>query len=876
MVLAAVCPLIAHAQSQLPSSSTWRLLKHDCNLPSSAWSQRERPGDANQHRRIEQFDYFCGPGSQILVARSIEPCLLIPDLSIRVDVMAPLHGVQLLLHVVLPEAVSSNGAESVAVWIHGPATQSAGRWETLAVGEGSSCDLAKLLQQQTWGLKSQAGRNISLDRAYIDQIALNIYTQPGQNRVDVAEPVIQGAVSAQQFLTPPIIRDNQLRLAALTQDGLTDAVVQRKGSVIEVNGQPFFARIIQHNGEPFAYLRTLGFNTIQLPASATDVQLVEARQAGVWLICPPPPSLGIKPIAADFDRVLAWSLGDALAERELTGARQRAQEIRDFDSRRGRLIVAAVRAEWANYSGFCDALLTGQTTMGGTFPLASYAAWLHECSESFGHSIPLWVDVDTELSSRLIRQAAALGGQTPPTPILHQQALFATYEALSAGARGIRFKSRSRLDATDPATRLRALTLTWLNRKLGQVEPWAMGGARMGTLPLGDTGLSVTALKTNRAQLLIVQRKTGWEHRVAGDAPLHTIHVRDIYSGVADRAYLLAEHGLPLISSQFGGNGADIQIEHCPASAAVVLTQDPQVVASLSGNGSGSDQRPLVTLHAELVRQWLTVLQLVESQLVRYGRSSPSASGTLNEASAMLRKADEMLRSGSFATASLFIDQADQRLADTVREMLAIAYQPFRDHAAAPLLSHPCLLPAHWQLADRLAQNQWQANGLAGGDFENLQHMVDAGWQNVRTNESQYQTTVELTAPAAAQGSFGLRLAAVNLEAPRGLPQQPPLEIVSAPVAVPGGHMIRIHGYVNIQRQPAGAAGALVIADNLGGDDLALRVAVTEGWREFVIYRATTEPVTLRLNIQLNSPGEVWLDEITVRTTPIPLATASR
>ncbi|HMP78314.1 MAG TPA: hypothetical protein PKD54_02570, partial [Pirellulaceae bacterium] len=679
-------------------ANAWRLWRHDCNLPGGTWSQRERPGDGDRRRHIEQIDFVCGAGSEILVTYDIEKCLLIPDLAIQLEVKSPMPGVQLMLRAVLPDNDVSGSKDPLTVWLAGPISQSADRWETLGVGAGSTHDLHKLLQQKTWGLKSQAGQGLSLERAYIDQLALNIYTQPGRNRVEIGAPVVQGAVSAEQFVSPHAIRDAHLRLAGSEQDGRVDFIVQRTGTVIEIGGRPFFARIIQHNGEPFAFLQSLGFNTIQLPASATDAQLIEARQAGVWLICPPPPSLGIKPIGADHDRVLAWSLGDNLGERELTGAQQRAREIRDYDSRRGRLVTAAVRADWANYSGFCDALMVGQPTMGGTFPLASYAAWLHECSLSMGHSIPLWVDIDTDLPQRLIRQAAALGGQIPPTPMHHQQALFATYEAIPAGARGIRFKSRSRLDATDPATRLKALTLTWLIRKLEQVEPWAMGGARMGEIPNMGPGVEVTALKTNRAQLLIVQRKSGWEHRITGDAPLQTVHVRDIYSGVADRAYLMTEHGLQLINSQFGNGSSDIQIENCPTSVAVVLTQDPQIITRLAGQLASPDRQPLVTLHAELVRQWLTIMQLVETQLVRYGRSSPSASGSLNEAGALLRKADEMLRSGSHAAASLFIEQADQRLAATAREMLAIAQQPFRDHAAAPLLSHVCLLPAHWQL----------------------------------------------------------------------------------------------------------------------------------------------------------------------------------
>ncbi|MFO0261300.1 MAG: hypothetical protein ACK53V_06695, partial [Planctomycetota bacterium] len=135
-------------------------------------------------------------------------------------------------------------------------------------------------------------------------------------------------------------------------------------------------------------------------------------------------------------------------------------------------------------------------------------------------------------------------GQLPPLPLEPQQMQFALYEAIAGGGRGIRFLSRSRLDAADPQSRLRALQVQWLNRQLDQFEPWVAAGVVLGSVETGNDQLQVTALKLNRGTLLLVQQTTGWEQLVTGDAPLQTIRFTDTYSAISDRAYLLADYGL--------------------------------------------------------------------------------------------------------------------------------------------------------------------------------------------------------------------------------------------------------------------------------------------------------------------------------------------
>ena len=55
-----------------------------------------------------------------------------------------------------------------------------------------------------------------------------------------------------------------------------------------------------------------------------------------------------------------------------------------------------------------------------------------------------------------------------------------------------------------------------------------------------------------------------------------------------------------------------------------------------------------------------------------------------------------------------------------------------------------------------------------------------------------------------------------------------------------------------------------MIYDTLAGPALAERIPVTEGWREFVLYRAAPYGGEVRLVFALTGLGEAWLDDVSI------------
>lgn len=278
----------------------------------------------------------------------------------------------------------------------------------------------------------------------------------------------------------------------------------------------------------------------------------------------------------------------------------------------------------------------------------------------------------------------------------------------------------------------------------------------------------------------------------------------------------------------------------------------------------------MVNLHDQLTHQWFTITQLIDGQCSRFGGGSPAASSALNESLRLLRLAESTLAGGNPLTATSYLTAADQQLAVVRRELVARARGGFRSQVSAPLLMHPSLLPLHWQLAQQVSRVGWEANGLGAGEFENLEQLLANGWENLRADDATIETLVELSPQAAVSGKSGLRLAAETSAVVNGNLSQPPLRIISGPVRVSGGKIVRIHGWVKVAQPLRGTAEGILIFDSLGGRDLGVRLRDTDGWQEVVIYRATSEPTDLRLTFQLQGIGEALFDEFTVQTLDLP------
>jgi hypothetical protein len=173
----------------------------------------------------------------------------------------------------------------------------------------------------------------------------------------------------------------------------------------------------------------------------------------------------------------------------------------------------------------------------------------------------------------------------------------------------------------------------------------------------------------------------------------------------------------------------------------------------------------------------------------------------------------------------------------------------------------------HWEMARRLqASAAWSPNRLPAGDFESLDHLRGTGWRNLSLATESVRGSAELSPQAPHGGNACLRLQAAASD-PKNEPtaiERPPAQIVSPPVPIRSGQLVRIHGWVRVSRPIEASQDGLVVYDSLAGAQLAERISVAEKWREFALYRAAPVDGQVSIVFALTGLGEACVDDVTI------------
>ena len=204
--------------------------------------------------------------------------------------------------------------------------------------------------------------------------------------------------------------------------------MQLSGSVLLVDGQPLFPRVIQYQGEPLPLLKQLGFNAIWLPQLPPPE--IRRRGAAAGAVAglpaaarrPMPKSAGrLGQFGPEFQRVLAWDLGRDLIGEQLAGVKRWAEQVRAADARQRRPLICSPRNDLRGYSRQVDLLLIDRRPLGTSMELTDYAAWVRRQPLLARPGTPVWTTVQTQPNEgpapptgRPARRAGRLPGDASP------------------------------------------------------------------------------------------------------------------------------------------------------------------------------------------------------------------------------------------------------------------------------------------------------------------------------------------------------------------------------------------------------------------------------------------------------------------------------
>jgi hypothetical protein len=450
----------------------------------------------------------------------------------------------------------------------------------------------------------------------------------------------------------------------------------------------------------------------------------------------------------------------------------------------------------------------------------------------------------------------------------------ATVAALSAGVRGIWFRSFARLDGQTEGTRRRARQLEAVNMELALIESWATEGQAIDAVADATTGVLATALKSRKGQLLLVSKPAAGAQYAAAtldavaaspstQAAMHDGRV--IVPGLPedDRPYDLTPANLRSLPHRRTAGGTAVAIDEPAVARMILCTHDPSLLSNL-GRAVGATRQRAAALAIELARADLAEAEAAARRLGADLRWVEAVRRSLVQA-------EQSHRSRDYATAY----QSAQRAAATCTAARRVVWQrtasSLRSPATSPLATTIATLSDHWLLGQSLATLRPGENRLPAGEFEDLHEMQAAGWQHFRHAEDEVASDVELS-PSAPDSDFskgGRSCLAMYARPPE--PQRAarmletaPVWIVSPPAAIEPGSIVRISGRVRVPRAITASVDGLLVFDSLGGEPLALRLDQTSAWQDFVLYRAALSHDKVTLTIALTGYGEAYVDRVSV------------
>ncbi|MCI0361503.1 MAG: hypothetical protein L0211_23720 [Planctomycetaceae bacterium] len=839
--------------------ATWTLKASDCGVKLLAQERtyrESRGGQASEHIRLA-----VGNGTFVYLTQSIGRAPVIAEFRPSVFVKADRANVQLLARVVFPRSIDRGSGQPITAFLPGDAYTDVGQWQQLAVGE-----VDKLLAMETRSRLTTFGPSFDAREAYVDLLVINAYSAPGNIDLWIDDLEIQGYVNlddarGQAGPRTPVAGINTQRATIAP----TGPIAQLQGSLLLVHGRPIAPRVIQHQGEPLDWLKSLGFNVVKLSASPSERELREAQRLGLWLIAPPPYRDEAANLEA-FGPVIGWSLGSRLTARDVAGTQELVDEIRRFEPNPLRLVLAGTDSGLAELSRIAPLLVLDRNPLGTSQELAGQRSWLLARPRLARPGTPFWATVATERPARLTEQLSLLSrGAATDDDVDPDQLRLAAYSALAAGARGLVFSSHSPLAIDTGPASLRTDALKLLNLELQMLQPWIAAGTFAEELAAGDGSVQASVLATDRSRLLLITQHAPAQQLVLGPTPRSSLSVTVPGLSVSDRAYRVSAAGVKQLRISHSGSGATIAIDDAGLTTAVVITQDPLAVHHLG--------RTLAEIHQEAgrLRYDIAVRRLVrteeiDGELAAAERALPAAAAWLRDAHAQLDQARRQLESNDYENLHVSVTRAEQALAKARRGHWEQTAGEFPSPAASPCLAQFTSLPLHWEVARRMQQGQFGPNEQAAGDMESLDAMLGAGWRQERRPPPGVKCDVSLSLQNPRSGRSALRMQAWidDAKAAPHVLDEPVVLVTSSPVPVRQGQIVRVHAWVHVPKPLTGSLDGLVVFDSVGGPELGDRVRTTQGWRELTLYRAVGQTGQMQVTFALTGLGEGWVDDLAV------------
>ncbi len=659
---------------------------------------------------------------------------------------------------------------------------------------------------------------------------------------------------------------------------------------------------IEYQGEPLAFLKERGFNTIWLKKAPSLELLKEARQNNLWLIAPPPigmetitmqsstippnndnkeaPSyFNRKPVDPIYDSVLVWNLGTNYQKSDLGGFQMNASLVRTLDGRKRPIICHADNGiHDFTIRDNADVLLIRRQPFLTSLDLCDYAQWLLQYRNMAIPDFPLWNEIQTQPDVQLLAQCRFFGAvEEMPSLISYEQMRQQIRLSLAAGCHGFLFSSNTPLNTMDHETQYRACALELLTRELLLAHPWFAGGGSEDIIDSNNDSFSAVFLRSKQTALLLpVSANTNDQYTMGQNALNNITFVSPVRDGY--NAELLAPGNLQHITTKRQAGGVHVSLDEASMNSMIFMTQSDWY------NQEVSDKAPLfgplmseqairiAKMRVDTYQKTITAIrQLAEANgMPMVGKrpllSLPEQDTLFYQTQKVLLEAENLYKDGDYSGAWLQAERATREIRLSERQYWQTATGNEQCRPVLPVSVSFCMLPAYLENYRRILNQEvvLQAeNRIIGGNMEDRNVWTEKGfWTCYQSPVDGVDSSVMNDMGSAHQGEYGLRW--INQRkgnrAPAFMESSPTVIEICFPVKT--GEMICIQGWLKIPDKLENTEDGLFIYEDHGGQALGLRFKDATDWRPFAFYRFASYDGQMKLRFSFSGYGEVWLDDL--------------
>lgn len=894
--------------------TVWRIETTEPNLKTL--EHRYSPQEGYGKRGCEYISLqIPARANSIMLGMKVGTGRLTDDVLPTVYIKSNKTGIRFMLRIILPmtpEETSSGSQQSrpLSVLLDGGTYFLNGGWQQIRIDRPLD-----LLKKQAADISRDKNRSVDITNAYYDMAYLDINSGEGELNLWIDDLEITGyaPVSPEDYVkgslgnqipqnvpnsqTPqnvapnvaPNVDNGNPADESNAPDALYDSQApvtsanrlksQIKNNSIYINDSLFFIRAIRYRGEPFEYLRQLGFNTIWMDTVPNDGQMIQAQEQGLWIICPPPLTKQQWDVFTEeanrdytptfwgdrYYRVIAWNLGNLTRNSvSVEQTNQLCRRVRECDRDIVRPIIAQADENLRDYSRQLDSLIIERNPIYSSLQMIDYLRWHQDIPCLIQPGMPRICVVQTQPDAKLAQiWKVMFPDETFPESIPYEQLQLTAFAAAGSGIRGLFFDSQTSLYANDPDSQYRSISLELLNSRLFVADSFLAAGTQSTPVKTTDNNLSfimMTIPQKGRLALPLYipdYAQYSLAGRFSRSATAKISRIPSMYN-----AYRLTPNGMEPLNVFRKAGKMEVTLESQVDWSMILLAQNSSVISSLynrlRNNGSRSTVlfEKLTANRLENFRPWFNPNKASKEEMTLFNHAAEAIKRSQWAISQNLWSESEMASCDAANALRILEYSYWSKIVGTMREP--------NFHPAAVSFRTMRLFYVWRQKMQSYKQGD---NILPAGDFESLDDFKIAKWALYLDEESDSQIVAkgDINPMAAFSGKSGLRLTAQTvMQNEIALMDKPLVTILSPAVQVEPFETVKITCLVKLPQKLESTVDGLKISDVQSGDILARRITKTSGWQPIVMFRTADSEGRIQLCFELTGIGSAFIDNVKI------------